>query len=71
MAKPGTINRIIDELIDKFHKNDYRYRFANNRALISVSVTLPYFTLSIQTPKLLTILYLKFEQVQFTTHCCV
>ena len=29
------------------------------------------FTLSIQTPQLLTICYLKFEQVQFTTHSCV
>ena len=29
------------------------------------------FTFSIETPQLLTILYLKFEQVQFTTHCCV
>ena len=29
------------------------------------------FTLSIQTPKLLTILVPKFEQVQFTTRCCV
>ena len=34
--------------------------------LISVVITL-----SIQTPQLLTILYLKFEQVQFTTNCCV
>ena len=29
------------------------------------------FTLSIQTPQLLTILNLKFEQVQLTTQCCV
>ena len=29
------------------------------------------FTLSIQTPQLLTILLLKFEQVQFITQCCV
>ena len=35
--------------------------------LISVFVTFTVFTLSIQTPHLLTILYLKFEQVQFTT----
>ena len=41
--------------------------------LISVFLTLPYIPLSIQTPQLLTIVYLKFkfEQVQFTTHCCV
>ena len=39
--------------------------------LISVSVTLTVFTLSIQTPQPLTILYLKFEQVQFTTHFSV
>ena len=35
--------------------------------LISVSVTLTVFTLSIHTPQPLIILYLKFEQVQFTT----
>ena len=29
------------------------------------------FTLSIRTPQLLTMLVLKFEQVQFTTRCCV
>ena len=29
------------------------------------------FTLSIRTPQLSTILVLKFEQVQFTTQCCV
>ena len=29
------------------------------------------FTLSIQTPQHLTILVLNFEQVQFTTRCCV
>ena len=34
--------------------------------LISVSVALPYLPLSIQSPQLLTILYLKFEQAQFT-----
>ena len=28
-------------------------------------------TLSIQTPQLLTLLFLKFEQVQYTTRCCV
>ena len=39
--------------------------------VISVFVTLPYFTFSIQTPKLLTIHNLNFEQVQFTTHCCI
>ena len=41
--------------------------------LISVSITSPYLPLvfTIQTPQLLTILYLKFEQVQFTTHHCV
>ena len=43
--RAGTINRIIDELIDKFHKNDYHYRFANNRSLISAFVTLPYLPL--------------------------
>ena len=29
------------------------------------------FTLSIQTPQLLSILVLNFEQVQFTTRCCL
>ena len=24
-SKAGTFNRVINELIDKFHKNDYRY----------------------------------------------
>ena len=38
--------------------------------MISVFVTLPYL-LSTDTPQLITILNLKFEQVQFTTHCCV
>ena len=59
---------IINWLIDKFHKNDYHYRFANNQSLISVFVTLPYIHLVFRH---LTILYLKFEQVQSTTHCCV
>ena len=61
--KAGTINRIIDWLIDKFHKNNYHYRFASN---LSFNFCLSYFTvftLSIQTPQLLTILNLKFEQV--------
>ena len=40
--------------------------------LISAFVTLSYLPLVfIQTPQLLTILYLKFEQVQFTTHSCL
>ena len=56
-SKAGTINQIIDELIDIIH--DIGYRFAT------------IITLSIQTPQLLTIVYLKFEQVQFTTQCYV
>ena len=39
ISKAGTVNRILDLLINKFHKNDYHYRVANNRSLISVSVT--------------------------------
>ena len=42
--------------------------------IIDHSISVYYFdifTLSIQTPQLFTILDLKFEQVQFTTHCCV
>ena len=66
-TKAGTINWIIDSLIDTFHKNDYPYRFANNRSFDFCVCYIIVFTLSIQTPKLLTILYLKFEQVQFTT----
>ena len=30
VIKAGTINRIIDSLINKFHKNDYPNKFANN-----------------------------------------
>ena len=41
-AKAGTINRIFDELVDKYHKNDHRYRFADIDHFISVSDTLPY-----------------------------
>ena len=53
--KPGTINRIIDWLSDKFHKNDYRYRFANTRLfdffvyhiyLLYSDASTPYHTLS-------------------------
>ena len=62
-SKAGMINRIIE--------NYYRYRFANSR---SFDFCVCYFTvinLSIQTPELLIILNLKFEQLQFTTRCCV
>ena len=41
-AKAGTINWIIDKLIDKFHKNDYHYKFANNR---SFDFCVGYFTI--------------------------
>ena len=37
--------------------------------LISVPVTLPYLALVFRHLNSLTILYLKFEQVQFTTQC--
>ena len=70
-TKAGTINQIIDKSIDKFDKNDYHYRFANNQSFDFSVCYFTVFTLSIQTPKFLTILNLKFEQVQFTTHCCV
>ena len=63
ISKAGIINWINDKLIDKFHKNDYRYRFAKNR---SFDFCVCYFTVFI-----LSILYLKFEQIQFTTQCCV
>ena len=72
VVKAGTINRIIDQLIDKkYHKNDYHYRFANNRSFDFCVCYFTVFTLSIQTPQLLAILYLKFEHVQFTSYCCV
>ena len=64
-----TINRLIDYLVDKFHKNDYHYRFANNRSFDFCVCYFTVFTLNMQTPQLLTILYLKYEQI--TTHCCV
>ena len=57
--------------MDKFHKNDYRYRFANNQSFDFCVCEFTIFTLSIQTLKLLSILYLKFEQVQLTTQCGV
>ena len=51
-------------------RNDYHY-FVNNRSFDFCVCYFTVFTLSIQTPQLLTILNLKFEQVQFTTHSCV
>ena len=63
-TKAATTNRVINEFIDKFNKNDYHYRFANNRSFDFCACYFTVFILSIQTPKLLTILYLKFEQVQ-------
>ena len=48
--KAGTINWIIDYLIDKFHKNDYHCRFANNRSFNLCGCYFTIFTLSIQTP---------------------
>ena len=69
--KAGTINPLINQFIDKFHKNDYHCRFANNQTFDFCVCYFTVFTLSIQTPQLLTILCLKFEQVQFTIHCCV
>ena len=69
IIKAGTIYRIINWLIDKFHKSDYRYWFANNRLFDLCVCNFTVFTLSIQTPQPLTIFYLKFEQI--TTHCCV
>ena len=59
--KAGTINRIVDKLTDKFHRNDNRYRFANNRSFYFHGSYFTVFTLSFQTPQLLTILNLKFE----------
>ena len=46
--KVGTINRIIDWLIDNFHKNDYRYRFANNRSFDFCACYFTVLTLGIQ-----------------------
>ena len=43
---------------------DYRYRFANNQSFNFCVSYFTAFTLSIQTPQLLTILNRKFEQVQ-------
>ena len=70
--KAGALKWIIDQLIDKFHKIDYHYRFANNRSFDFCVCHFTLFTLSshtIQTPQFLTIFYIKFEQVQFATHC--
>ena len=50
-AKAGTINRIMDYLIDKFHKNNYHYRLANNRSYDFCVCYFTVFTLSIQTPR--------------------
>ena len=60
--KAGTINRRIDSLTDKFHKNDYRYRFANNRSFNFCVSYFTVFTLSTQTPHLLPILNLKLNR---------
>ena len=60
-GKVGTINQIINQLIVEFHKNYYCYRFANNWSFNLCVFYFTIFTLSIQTPQLLTILNLKFE----------
>ena len=59
-GKADTINQIINYLINKFQKNDYHYRFANNQYYDFFVCYFTIFTLSIQTPQLFTILYLKF-----------
>ena len=50
-TKTGMINRVIDKLIDKYHKNDYHNRFANNRSFDFCVCYFTVFTLSIQTPQ--------------------
>ena len=60
--------RICDYLTDKFHKKDHHCRFANNRSFDFCVCYFIVFTLSFQTPQLLSIFYLKFGQVQFITH---
>ena len=49
-------------------KNDYHihYKFANNQSFDFCACYFTVFILNIQTPKLFTILYLKFQRVQFT-----
>ena len=42
--------QLINKLIDKFHKNDYHYRFADNRSFDFCVCYFTVFTLSIQTP---------------------
>ena len=45
--------------------------FTLNISNILPCVHFTVFTLSIQTTQILTMLVLKFEQVQFTTRCCI
>ena len=69
-GKAGAFNQIIDLLMDGCHKNDNSYRFSNNRSVNFCVCYFTIFTFCIHTPQLLIILYLKFEQVQFTAQCC-
>ena len=69
-CKAGTINWIINLLIDKLKKMIITNLLIIDH-LISVPVILPYLSLALKTSKLLTIFYLTFEQVQLTTQCCV
>ena len=48
-----------NQLIDKFHKNDYRYRCANNLSFDLCVCYFTVFTLSFQTHQLRTILLSK------------
>ena len=63
-SKAGKINRIIDYSIDKFHKNDYRYWFANNRLFVFCGCYITVSMLMIRTSHLFTIHFLKFEQTR-------
>ena len=59
-----------NRLIDKFHL----MIIVTGLLIIDHLIFVCYFTiftLSIQTHQPFTILYLKFEQVEFTTQCCV
>ena len=47
----------------------YHDRFADDRVVDFSICYFTVFTLSDRTPKLLALLYLKFEQGQFTTYC--
>ena len=66
---PRSVAMRHSESIDKFHKNDYHYYFANNRLFDFSVCYITVFILRLRTPQLFTLFVLKFKQVRFTKLC--